>query len=35
MYDDDRLGAAARHSIELCCGRVHFREMTNVRLLVI
>jgi hypothetical protein len=26
VYDDGRLGAAARHSLDLCCGRPHFRE---------
>jgi hypothetical protein len=26
MYDDDCLGAAARRSLDLCCGRLHFRK---------
>lgn len=26
MYDDNCLGTAARHLLELCCGRLHFRE---------
>ena len=26
MYDNDCLGAAARHLLELCCGRFHSRE---------
>ena len=26
MYDDDRLGAAARCLLDLCSGRLHFRE---------
>jgi hypothetical protein len=26
VYDDDCLGTAARHSLDLCCGRLHSRE---------